>query len=81
MLQLEIQLGDHPRIAKEMVAHFPGKTIKQIRDKRKEEPYKKLLQALLDDQRPAEGTSTNDTGILEGEPHWKMLLHRYQRRI
>jgi hypothetical protein len=32
-----------------MVTHFPGKTVKQIRDKRKEVAYKKLLQSHLDD--------------------------------
>jgi len=48
MIQLEQQLKGHPRIAKEMTAHFPGKTAKQIRDKRREGPYKKLLQALFE---------------------------------
>ena len=48
MIQLELRLTGHPRIAKEMGTHFPGKTIKQIRDKRKEASYKKLLQSHLD---------------------------------
>ena len=48
MMQLELQLKGHPRIAKEMTAHFPGKTEKQIRDKRKEAQYKTLVQAYLD---------------------------------
>ena len=48
MIQLEQQLKGHPRIAKEMTAHFPGKTAKQIRDKRREGPNKKLLQALFE---------------------------------
>ena len=48
MLRLEVQLQGHPRVAKEMTAYFPGKTAKQIRDKRKETSYKQLLQAHLD---------------------------------
>ena len=47
MLQLEIQMRGHPRITKQMEPHFPGKTGKQIRDKRKA-PYKRMLQSLLE---------------------------------
>jgi hypothetical protein len=45
MVKLELQLQGHPRMAKEMTIHFPGKTTKHIRDKRKEVAYKKLLQS------------------------------------
>jgi hypothetical protein len=48
MIQFEFRLRGHPRIAKEMVTQFPGKTVKQIRDKRKEVAYKKLLQSHFD---------------------------------
>jgi hypothetical protein len=44
MLLLEFRLQGHPRIAKQMEAHLPNKTAKQIRDKRREATYKSLLQ-------------------------------------
>jgi hypothetical protein len=34
MIQLQLRFGGNPKIAKEMTAHFPGKTSKKIRDKR-----------------------------------------------
>jgi len=43
MIQLEIRLSGHPRIAKEMTAYLPGKYAKHIRDKR-ETAYRNLLQ-------------------------------------
>jgi hypothetical protein len=44
LIQLEKNLQGHPRIAKQMMEHLPGKTAKQIRDKRKEPSYKALLE-------------------------------------
>ena len=58
MLQLEIQLQGHPRVAKEITAYFPGKTAKQIRDKRKETSYKQLLQAHLGSVETVSSTQT-----------------------
>ena len=52
MLQLELRFKGHPRIAKEMVSHLPGKTVKQIRDKRREAAYKTIHQS------PSESTAT-----------------------
>jgi len=60
MLQLELRFKGHPRIAKQMVAHLPGKTAKQVRDKTKEVAYKKLLQSLLDNTTLL-GTPTEST--------------------
>jgi hypothetical protein len=34
MIRLEGSLQSHPQIAKQMMEHLPGKTVKQIRDKR-----------------------------------------------
>ena len=48
MLQLELSLMGQPKIASKMLPHFPGKTNKQIRDKRKEQTYKNLLRAQMD---------------------------------
>jgi hypothetical protein len=44
MLRLELRLQGHPRIAKQIEAHIPNKTAKQIRDKRREATYRRLLQ-------------------------------------
>lgn len=55
MIRLEISLQGHPQIAKQMMAHLPGKTAKQIRDKRKEVTYKALVETYkLTQQDPAE---------------------------
>jgi hypothetical protein len=43
MARLEQTLQGHPQIAKQMMAHLPGKTAKQIRDKRREPSYKALV--------------------------------------
>jgi hypothetical protein len=43
MLRIERELKSHPRMAMQMTEHLPGKTLKQIRDKRKEASYKTLL--------------------------------------
>ena len=45
-----------------MVEHFPGKTIKQIRDKRKEASYRKLLQTHLDEPTEAINPRLNTGG-------------------
>jgi hypothetical protein len=47
MLRLELRFKGNPRIAKEMETFFPGRTAKQIRDKRKDQSYKKLLEQYL----------------------------------
>jgi len=65
MLQLELQLEDHPRIAKESMPTFQVKRSNKYGTN--ERPYRKLLQALLEDQRTAEGKSTKDTVIPDGE--------------
>ena len=44
MIRLETVYKGHPQIAKQMMAHLPGKTAKQIRDKRKEPSYKALVE-------------------------------------
>jgi hypothetical protein len=56
MLKLESRLQGHPRIAKEMTKYSPGKTAKQIRDKRKDTSYKALVQAY--------STNNDETGCL-----------------
>jgi hypothetical protein len=43
MVSLEYSLLGHPRMAQQMAAHLPGKTTKQIRDKRREPNYKALV--------------------------------------
>jgi hypothetical protein len=50
MLHLEKSLEGHPQIAKQMMEHLPGKTVKQIRDKRKEPSYKALVEQLASNQ-------------------------------
>jgi hypothetical protein len=47
-------------MAKEMTTHFPGKTTKQIRDKRKEVAYKKLLQSQTEDTDNSPGSQNDD---------------------
>ena len=44
MIRLEKSLQGHPQIVKQMMEHLPGKTAKQIRDKRKEPSYKALME-------------------------------------
>jgi len=44
MIRLEKSLQGHPQIAKQMMEHLPGKTAKQIRDKRKQPSYKALTE-------------------------------------
>jgi hypothetical protein len=57
MIQMELRVRGHPRLAKEMVPYFPGKTAKQIRDKRREAAYKTLLQSHLDNLETTHGGS------------------------
>jgi hypothetical protein len=59
MLQLEIQMRGHPIIAKQMEPYLPGKSGKQIRDKRKEAPYKRVLQSLSDTPEAGATSSRN----------------------
>jgi hypothetical protein len=54
----------HPQIAKQMLAHFPGKTNKQIRDKRNERTYKNLLKA---QEAKENSTNTNATNSIRKE--------------
>ena len=56
MLELERRFKGHSRIAKDMSSYLPGKTLKQIRDKRREPSYKTLLQATLGDK---DGTNSS----------------------
>jgi hypothetical protein len=35
MMELELQLAQHPQAAKQMASHLPGKTAKKIRDKKR----------------------------------------------
>ena len=44
MIRCEKSQQDHLQIAKQMIKHLPGKTSKQIRDKRKEPSYKALVE-------------------------------------
>jgi hypothetical protein len=44
MLLLEAQFAGHQQVAKQMEAHLPGKTAKQIRDKRREPTYRRRLE-------------------------------------
>ena len=41
---LEKSLLGHPKFAKQMMEHLPGKTAKQIRDQRSEPSYKALVE-------------------------------------
>ena len=43
-IRLEKSLQGHLQMAKQMMKHLPGKTAKQIRDKRKEPSYKALVE-------------------------------------
>lgn len=47
MISLEKSLQGHPRIAKQMMEHLPGKTAKQIRDKRREPSYKTRVEEYM----------------------------------
>lgn len=58
MLRLEISLQGEKCIAKEMTKYLPNKTNKQIRDKRTEKTYKKLLLELQE---------TREVSVLEDE--------------
>jgi len=43
MIRLEKSLQGHPQVAKQMMEHLPGKTVKQIRDKRNNPSYRALV--------------------------------------
>jgi len=65
-LQLEQQFKWQTRIAKEMTDRFPGKTAKQIRDKRKEAHTKHTAEPDRDHRR-ANKSSTGYTGNKGGQ--------------
>jgi hypothetical protein len=58
MLELEVQ-PEGQQVAKRMLPHFPGKTNKQIRDKRREATYRRLLR---DKQEDHVGNGTEVSG-------------------
>jgi len=47
MIRLEKSLQGYPQIAKQMTEHLPGKTAKQIRDKRREPSYKAIVEQYI----------------------------------
>jgi hypothetical protein len=53
MLRLERSLHGHPQIAKQMMEHLPGKTARQIRDKRNDPSYKALLERQISTEKPS----------------------------
>ena len=72
MIRLGKSLHEHPRIAKQMTGHLPGQAVKQIRDKRREPPYKALVEVYMTSQghsvtpKPPENMSSDtesDTAI------------------
>jgi hypothetical protein len=67
MLQLEVRLRGQLQIAKQMEQHLPRKTGKQIRDKRREPTYHRLLQETLDEHTDAlpEGDSDSRAQSVE----------------
>ena len=79
MIHLEMSLKGNPRIAKQMIEHLPGKTAKQIRDKRKEPSYKTLLkQYSLTYERPVTSETLNSSSA--GSDSEIEIQHRYRRR-
>jgi len=69
MLRLEKTLQGHPHIAKQMMEHLPGKTAKQIRDKRKEPSYKALTEQYYSEtEKPRESTRTSSDSEEEIRP-------------
>jgi hypothetical protein len=65
MLHLEKSLEGHPKIAKQMMEHLPGKTATQIRDKRKEPSDKALVQQLASNQEHSDTSETTREHKLE----------------
>jgi len=55
MINLEKNMQGQPQIAKQIMEHLPGKTAKQIRDKRREPSYK----AQVEQYKRTQGESTN----------------------
>jgi len=53
MIRLEGSLRGHPQIAKQMMEHFLGKTVKQIRDKHNDPSYKTLVDLYNSTQGPS----------------------------
>jgi hypothetical protein len=74
MIHLEKTLQGHPQIAKQMMEHLPGKTAKQIRDKRREPSYKalvetyKLAQGQPANQEPPESICSSSDSEVEIRP-------------
>jgi hypothetical protein len=66
MIQLQIRFWGQHKFAKEMTAHFPGKTAKQIRNKRKD-TYKTLIQTHLDGNALTDNPPTNTGEDNEGD--------------
>jgi hypothetical protein len=44
MIRLEKSMQGHRQIAKQLKEHLPGKTAKQIRNKRRESSYKTMVE-------------------------------------
>jgi len=69
MIRLEKALQGHPQIAKQMMEHLPGKTAKQIRDKRKEPSYKALTEQYYSEtERPLESIHSSSDSEAEIRP-------------
>jgi len=74
MIHLEKTLQGHLQIAKQMMEHLPGKTAKQIRDKRREASYKalvekyKLAQGQLTNQEPLDSICSSSDSEVEIRP-------------
>jgi len=47
MIRLEKSLQGHPGIAKQMMGNLPGKTVKHIRDKRRQPSNKALVEVYM----------------------------------
>jgi hypothetical protein len=74
MITLEKTLEGHPHIAMQMMKHLPGKSLKQIRDKRREPTFKtrveqnKATQEQSNSEKEAEDTSDEDQFTLRLSP-------------
>lgn len=68
MMELELQFAQHPQAAKQMASHLPGKTAKQIPDKRREPSYRRLVSQSGNGYAPC-STSMTPQDLPDDSPH------------
>jgi hypothetical protein len=81
MIRLEKSLEDHPHIAMQMKDHLPEKSLKQIRDKRRQPTFKTLVTQYKATQRNSATPEPNDTICPDSDSETESRLGYTRRHI